>query len=84
MYKEEILNSGVDRMVYVDPKKVRQKLPDAVVVREGSNVFTCAEVTIEGPSRVVYEREENNKRQEARVWIKTDSKLTLYYDLSNA
>lgn len=78
MFKEEILNSGVDRMVYVDPKKVRQKLPDAVVVREGSTVFTCAEVTIDGPSRVVYEREENNKRQEARVWIKTDSKLILF------
>lgn len=80
MSNEKVLEAGTDRLIYVDPVKVRQKRLDAVVVSEGRVKHNCAEVTIEGPSRVIYERNEGKKGEQARVWMKTDCRLILHYE----
>jgi hypothetical protein len=80
MSNEKVLEAGTDRLIYVDPGKVRHKALDAVVISEGRVKYNCAEVTIDGPSKIIYERNEGKKGEQARVWIKTDCKLILHYE----
>lgn len=52
-------------------------------VEDGRTVTYCMEVTIHGPSRMVY-RPDNPRPCGAKLWIETDAELTLTAPASSA